>query len=82
MTEPVAPRREASDYELRIEGHLAERWSTWFDGLAVIHKDDGTTVLRGVVVDQAALHGLLARVRDLGATLISLAPVDTDDSQE
>lgn len=76
MTEPVALRDDAPKYELRIAGHLDERWSTWFDGLAVIHEDDGTTTLRGAVVDQAALHGLLARVRDLGATLISLAPVD------
>jgi hypothetical protein len=76
MTEPVAPRDEAPDYALRIKGHLDERWSTWFDGLAIIHEDDGTTTLRGAVVDQAELHGLLARVRDLGATLISVTPTD------
>lgn len=65
---PQTPRR----YELRVEGHLDEHWSTWFDGLVLTHEDDGTTTLRGVVTDQAELHGLLAKVRDLGATLISL----------
>jgi len=63
-------------YELRVEGHLDERWSTWFDGMALVHEDDGTTVLRGVVVDQAALHGHLAKVRDLGTTLISVEVID------
>jgi hypothetical protein len=76
MTEPVAPRGEASGYELRIGGHLDEHWSTWFDNLAIIHENDGTTTLRGAVADQAELHGLLARVRDLGATLISVTPSD------
>lgn len=65
---PVPPVR----YELRVEGHLDERWSAWFDGMALVHEDDGTTSLRGSVADQAALHGHLARVRDLGATLISV----------
>ncbi len=59
-------------YELRVEGHLDEHWSTWFDGMALIREDDATTTLRGLVADQAALHGLLAKVRDLGITLISV----------
>jgi len=63
-------------YELRIEGHLDEHWSTWFDGMALIHDDDGTTSLRGLMADQAALHGLLAKVRDLGTTLISVEVID------
>jgi len=67
---PHAP----AHYEIRFVGHLDEHWSTWFDGLAVIHEDDGTTTLRGAVPDQAGLHGLLAKVRDLGATLISVMP--------
>jgi hypothetical protein len=66
----AAPRQ----YDVRIEGHLDPHWSTWFGGLALIAEDDGTTVLRGVVADQAELHGLLAKVRDLGATLISVTP--------
>ena len=63
-------------YEIRIEGHLDQRWSDWFDGLAISHEDDGTTTLRGGVTDQSELHGLLAKVRDLGAALISVTPVE------
>ena len=64
--------REPVRYELRVEGHLDGSWSTWFGGMVLTHEDDGTTTLRGPVADQAALHGLLAKVRDLGATLISV----------
>jgi hypothetical protein len=66
-------------YELRVEGHLDEHWSTWFGGLTLIREDDGTTTLRGGVTDQAELHGLLAKVRDLGATLISVKTTDAPD---
>jgi GTPase len=59
-------------YELRINGHLDQHWSTWFGALTLTHEDDGTTTLRGPVTDQAELHGLLAKVRDLGAGLISV----------
>ena len=62
-------------YELRIGGHLDQHWSTWFDGLALTHEDDGTTTLRGVVRDQSELHGLLAKIRDLGLTLVSVTPL-------
>jgi hypothetical protein len=68
MTQPPGP----AHYELRIAGHLDEYWSAWFDGLTLIREDDGTTILRGAVTDQAELHGLLAKVRDLGTTLISV----------
>ena len=64
----------ATSYELRIGGHLDLVWSTWFDGFTVTHEDDGTTTLRGVVRDQSELHGLLAKVRDLGTTLIAVTP--------
>jgi hypothetical protein len=64
--------RAPAHYELRIEGHLDEHWSAWFGGLTLTHSDDGTTVLCGVLSDQAELHGLLAKVRDLGAVLVSL----------
>jgi hypothetical protein len=63
-------------YEIRVEGHLGARWTAWFDGLSVTTADDGTTVLRGPVIDQAALHGLLQKLRDVGIPLISLAPVE------
>lgn len=67
-----------SYYELRLDGHLDEHWSTWFAGLTLTRADDGTTTLRGVVSDQAELHGLLARVRDLGVTLLSVKAIDAD----
>lgn len=75
MTGPTAAR-EPGGYELRLAGHLDPRWSTWFGRLALTLEDDGTTALRGPVTDQAELHGMLARVRDLGVTLVSLTPLD------
>ena len=62
---PDAP----AHYELRVQGHLDDSWSTWFDGMALSRENNGTTTMRGLVTDQAALHGLLAKVRDIGATL-------------
>lgn len=59
-------------YEIRVEGHLGSRWAAWFDGLNLTTEDDGTTVMRGAVVDQSALHGLLEKLRDLGIPLVSL----------
>ena len=69
----------SAHYEIRVAGHLDEHWSPWFDGLAITHEGDGTTTLRGAVRDQSELHGLLAKVRDLGATLISVRPTGADD---
>jgi hypothetical protein len=66
-------------YELRIDGHLDEHWSAWFGGLTLIREDDGTTTLRGAVTDQAELHGLLAKIRDLGAPLLSVRTSDARD---
>jgi hypothetical protein len=62
-------------YEIRIVGHLDTRWADWFEGLSFTHESDGTTILYGPVVDQAALHGLLRRVRDLGLPLVSVTRV-------
>ena len=59
-------------YEIRLKGHLEPRWADWFDGLTLRQESDGTTVLCGSVVDQAALHGLLGKVRDLGLPLIAV----------
>jgi hypothetical protein len=59
-------------YEIRLKGHLDTRWADWFDGLALTQESDGTTVLSGSVIDQAALHGLLGKVRDLGLPLIAV----------
>ena len=67
----------ATSYELRIGGHLDQHWASWFEGFTITHQDDGTTTIRGVVRDQSELHGLLAKVRDLGAPLISVTPCDS-----
>jgi hypothetical protein len=69
-------------YEITVKGRLGARWAAWFDGLAITTNDDGTTVLRGPVVDQAALHGLLQKLRDLGIPLISLTQVPPRDTPE
>jgi hypothetical protein len=63
-------------YEIRVQGHLAPRWAAWFDGLSLTAEGDGTTALRGPVADQAALHGLLQRLRDTGLPLLSVTPLD------
>ncbi|WP_204331244.1 hypothetical protein [Geodermatophilus sabuli] len=65
-------------YEIRVRGHLAARWAAWFDGLRITTEDDGTTLLRGPVPDQAALHGVLQRLRDTGLPLLSLRQVPSD----
>ena len=75
---PTGGSHQAGQYEIRIEGHLDARWTAWFDGLALAHEPDGTTVLHGPVVDQAALHGLLQKVRDLGLPLVSVVHVAPD----
>jgi len=71
-------RPEAGRYEIRLAGHLDARWAAWFDGLTVGHEVDGTTLISGPIADQAALHGLLQRVRDLGLPLVSVTRDETD----
>ena len=68
----------AGRYEIRLKGHLDSRWEAWFDGLSLTTSADGTTVIRGHVVDQSALHGLLQKVRDIGLPLVSVTPLDPD----
>ncbi len=65
-------------WEIRIKGHLDSRWAGWFGGLTITLKEDGDTLLTGPVVDQAALHGLLRKVRDLGLPLLSVNRVEPD----
>ena len=68
-------------YEIRVKGHLPDRWDTWFDGMTLTRRADGTTVLGGPVADQSALHGLLRKVSDLGLPLLSVTtpPPRIDD---
>jgi len=71
-TETIQPRI----YQIRIEGHLGRQWTDWFDGLGITLEDNGDTLLTGPVVDQAALYGLLKKVRDLGMPLVSVNQVE------
>lgn len=73
---------EAMAYEIKVRGYLAERWRDWLGGLEISHDGQGYSLLTGVVPDQAALHGILAQIRDLGLPLISITPQDTDDEEQ
>jgi hypothetical protein len=75
---PTPDRPEAGRYEIRLTGHLDAHWAAWFDGLTVSHEGEGTTVICGSIVDQAALHGVLQRVRDLGLPLVSVSRIEPD----
>jgi hypothetical protein len=67
-------------YQIRIKGHLDNQWTEWFDGLTITLEENGETLLTGPVMDQAALHGLLKKVRDLGMPLLSINGVAAEDS--
>jgi hypothetical protein len=71
----TGPHRSPDRYEIRLRGHLDSRWAAWFDGLNLTNESDGTTIIHGPVADQAALHGLLQKVRDLGLPLVSVTQV-------
>ena len=71
-------RHEPGRYEIRLKGHLDRRWAAWFDGLSLTHQSDGTTLIHGPIADQAALHGLLQKVRDVGLPLVSVICVEPD----
>jgi hypothetical protein len=72
--------RDAGRWEIRLKGRLDSRWAAWFDGLSLAHASDGSTIISGVVADQAALHGLLQKVRDIGLPLVSVTRVDPGQS--
>ncbi|MEZ4644827.1 MAG: hypothetical protein R3E31_19200 [Chloroflexota bacterium] len=65
-------------YEIRIKGHLEHQWAAWFEGLSITQVDNGETLITGPVVDQAALHGLLRKVRDLGLPLIAASQIPSE----
>ena len=67
-------------YEIRLKGHLDDRWAEWFEGLTITLEEDGDTLLTGPIIDQAALHGLLKKVRDLGLPLVSVSPLEPGPS--
>jgi hypothetical protein len=71
---------ESGFYKIRIKGHLDDHWSAWFEGLTLTLEDNGNTLLTGPVVDQAALYGILKKVRDVGMSLISVNPVEPDQA--
>ena len=78
MSNEHSPERDAGQpmvYQIRIKGHLGRQWTDWFSGLTITLEEDGDTLLTGPVVDQAALHGLLRKVRDLGMPLLSVIGV-------
>ena len=74
----IEEHHEPGLYEIRIKGHLDGRWADWFEGLSFTHESDGTTLLDGPLTDQAALHGVLNRIRDLGLPIISIQCVSPD----
>jgi len=79
MSNKLDPKTDPSQpmiYQIRLQGHLGRQWADWFQGLTITLEDNGDTVLTGAVVDQAALHGLLRKIRDLGILLLSVNRVE------
>ena len=77
--EPKPTPSQSLIFQIRIKGHLSHQWINWFEGLTITLEEDGDTLLTGPVVDQAALHGLLKKVRDLGLPLISVNRVQANE---
>jgi hypothetical protein len=77
----ASERAQPLVYQIRIQGHLGREWTDWFEGMIIRHTDNGDTLLSGPVVDQAALHGLLRKVRDLGMPLLSVSCVEPGQAE-
>ena len=81
MNEASTGQHTPGRYEIRVKGHLNSRWAAWFDGLSLSTESDGTTIIHAPVADQAALHGLLQKVRDVGLPLVSVTQLDSDQPE-
>jgi hypothetical protein len=73
---PKPTQNQPVVYQIRIKGQLDSQWTDWFEGLTITLEEDGNTLITGPVIDQAALHGLLKKVRDLGMPLVSVGPIE------
>ena len=85
MSNEITPTTDPGQppvYQIRIKGHLSHHWAEWFEGLTITLEDNGETLLTGPVVDQAALHGVLKKVRDLGMPLLSVNRVKPGEARE
>ena len=85
MSNELEPKPTPSQpvvYQIRLKGHLDSQWTDWFEGLTITLDEDGDTLLTGPVIDQAALHGLLKKVRDLGLPLVSVSPLESGQTDQ
>ena len=85
MSNSTAPQTDFNEpltYQIRVKGHLGVEWADWFGGLTITLGDDGDTLFTGPLIDQAALHGLLKKVRDLGMTLVSVNQVPSHETRQ
>jgi hypothetical protein len=81
MNDSTTGLGDTGGYEIRTQGRISESWSAWFEGMTLVHEAGGTTVIRCPALDQAGLHGLLAKIRDLGLALISVTATTTDQQR-
>jgi|SRR5215211_565828 len=79
--EPKPDPTQPTIYQIRVKSHLGSAWTDWFDGLCITLEENGDTLLTGPLIDQAALHGLLKKVRDLGIPLVSINPVQCNETR-
>ena len=80
--DPKTDPGQSKVYQIRLKGHLSRQWADWFEGMTITLEDNGDTLLTGPVIDQAALHGLLKKVRDLGMPLVSVGPVEPGQADQ